>query len=119
MIIFNDFEGSDKEIPLATLLGLFDPFEAQIPVKGGFVPNSAKYLIFTSNKHPRNWYEHERYNENQLCRRFKHVEGIEAPTGVRHMETRPEFKEKAGKDAEWDDIGIDGLFKLDISDESN
>lgn len=72
------------------LLGLFDPFKSRVPIKGGFAKMTPKFLIFTSNKHPQDWYEKSHYNKGQLARRFGN--GVEKYTGVQYMETRPEMR---------------------------
>lgn len=53
ILIFNDYTGKEDEIPFATLITLFDPFPSSVQVKGGFTQNSSKFLIFTSNVHPK------------------------------------------------------------------
>lgn len=104
ILILNDFAGDSKMgIPFPTLLGMFDPYSMDIPVKGGFVKLRAKFLIFTSNKHPRDWYNDEGYNMNQLARRFG--DGKEKYTGIKFMDTREdqaEFVSWDACDAKWD-----------------
>lgn len=88
ILIFNDFSGDSKELPFNQLLGLFDPFKQLVPVKGGFAKMTAKYLIFTSNKHPQDWYKDDPYNKGQLARRFGVGSQGDQPTGVAYMPTR-------------------------------
>lgn len=88
ILIFNDFSGDKSEIPFNQLLGLFDPFKQLVPVKGGFAKMTARYLIFTSNKHPREWYKDDPYNQGQLARRFGVGQQGSIPTGVAYMAPR-------------------------------
>lgn len=95
ILIFNDFSGDKNEIPFNTLLGLFDPFKSLVPVKGGFTKMTPKYLIFTSNKHPREWYQDDPYNKGQLARRFGVGSNASSslPTGIAWMPTRDDQKD--------------------------
>lgn len=90
ILIFNDFAGDETEMTFNALLGLFDPFSARVPIKGGFTKMTPKMLIFTSNKHPQEWYEKSPYNKGQLCRRFG--DGEEKYTGILYMETREDMR---------------------------
>jgi len=90
ILIFNDFAGDETEMGFNSLLGLFDPFSAQVPIKGGFAKMTPKMLIFTSNKHPREWYEKSSYNKGQLARRFG--DGEERYTGIEYMEVRQDMR---------------------------
>lgn len=94
ILIFNDFSGDKNEIPFNTLLGLFDPFKCLVPIKGGFTKMTPKYLIFTSNKHPREWYQDDPYNKGQLARRFGVGSSLnaEVPVGIAWMPTRDDMK---------------------------
>lgn len=89
ILIFNDFAGDESEMGFTTLLGLFDPFASRVPIKGGFTNMTAKFLIFTSNKHPQDWYEKCTYNKGQLARRFG--DGVDRYTGVEFMDTRQDM----------------------------
>lgn len=90
ILIFNDFAGDEDEIKFNALLGLFDPFSAMVPIKGGFTKMTPKFLIFTSNKHPQDWFQKSPYNKGQLARRFG--DGQEKYTGISFMDTRDELK---------------------------
>lgn len=55
------------------LLRLCDRYPLQLECKGGSVPCAATTIVFTSNKHPRDWYPNSRYQWdalNPLKRRF-------------------------------------------------
>lgn len=90
ILIFNDFAGDETEMAFNVLLGLFDPFASKVPIKGGFANMTPKFLIFTSNKHPREWYEKSPYNKGQLARRFG--DGEERYTGIEWMDVRPDMR---------------------------
>lgn len=55
-IIFDDFYGWIK---WTFLLRICDRNPLMLPIKGGMSPNLAKYIIFTSNSHPENWYKYD------------------------------------------------------------
>jgi len=38
------------------LLKFIDRYPQDLPVKGGFTPNLARFIYFTSNTSPENWY---------------------------------------------------------------
>lgn len=52
-VIINDFYGW---IQHCELLRLCDRYPHQVKIHGGFVNFSAKKIVFTSNKHPKDWY---------------------------------------------------------------
>lgn len=114
-IIFNDWPGDETGMPFATFNGLFDPFTFNVKVcclqppqcdldsvnplqiKGGFAKLGAKYLIFTSNKHPRDWYQEAKYNLNgeTIAARFTVLDKDKkpgVPTGIIEMQQRQEFQ---------------------------
>jgi len=53
VVIINDFYGW---IPYCELLRLLDTYPHRVKIHGGFVNFSAKKIVFTSNKHPKDWY---------------------------------------------------------------
>lgn len=73
--LFDDFNGS--EFKLSYLLKVLDRYEMQVPVKGGYVNWTPKYIYLTSNKDPLNWYpncwpEHK----NALLRRITEIKEL-------------------------------------------
>lgn len=71
-VIFDDFKG---HVALDKLLEMLDPWSVRMEVKGGFVWLSGKNLIFTSNFHPRDWYDYTTREEHRraLFRRIHAV----------------------------------------------
>lgn len=70
VIVIDEFYGW---FPWDFLLRLTDRYPLQLEVKGGTVPCVAKKIVFTSNKHPREWYPNSRYawdDSNPLKRRI-------------------------------------------------
>lgn len=73
--LFDDFDGKRSHFTLNTLLRITDRYELQAPVKGNHVWFNPKYIYFTTNYHPRDWYD---WNEREqqypgLVRRFTKV----------------------------------------------
>jgi len=69
-IIIDEFYGW---FPWDFLLRLTDRYPLNLAVKGSTVPSLASKIVFTSNKHPRDWYPNSRYqwdDTNPLRRRF-------------------------------------------------
>jgi len=62
-IVIDEFYGW---FPWDFLLRLTDRYPLKLAVKGGTVPCSATTIVFTSNKHPREWYPNSRYEWNAL-----------------------------------------------------
>ncbi len=52
--IFDDFYPED--MPLHQFLKLFDRYQMQVPVKGGFVSWAPRRCFITTNSHPGSWY---------------------------------------------------------------
>lgn len=68
-VIFEEYRG---QLPLGMLLMLTDRYDCKVQYKGGMIEFAATNIIFTSPKHPRNWY-HQLDDEDtwkQLCRRL-------------------------------------------------
>lgn len=61
VLLIDDFYGW---IPCHLLLKLMDRYPLQVPVKGGMVPFSCKYLYITSNKHYDEWYDWSKLGHN-------------------------------------------------------
>lgn len=55
VILVDDFYGWLK---WSFLLKFIDRYPQDLPVKGGFTPNIAKYIYFTSNADPASWYNY-------------------------------------------------------------
>lgn len=59
-VIFEEYGG--HWMPYGTLLSISDRYPCTVPVKGGHVEFSAKRLIFTTNRHPKQWYKGDYYD---------------------------------------------------------
>lgn len=70
--LFEEFRG---QLPLGTVLSFTDRYECRAPCKGSFVEFNATKIIFTSPKHPKNWYENmdDDKGRDQLLRRITHI----------------------------------------------
>ncbi len=67
IVIIEDFDGS---MNYRILLRVLDQYPMQMEVKGAFVQWCPKMIYFTSNKHPREWYPAEGYEDGPLERRL-------------------------------------------------
>ncbi len=56
VILFDDFYGWLK---WTEILRMTDRYSVWLRVKGGYVPSTAKKVIFTSNTHPDEWYHYD------------------------------------------------------------
>jgi hypothetical protein len=65
VIVIDEFYGWLKR---DFMYRLIDRYPMMLEVKGGAVPMQAKHVIFTSNKHPKEWYP--RVGLGALVRRF-------------------------------------------------
>lgn len=70
IVVFDDFNGSEDDIPFRFLLNVLDRTPIQVPTKGGSARFKANCFIFTSNRHPSEWYVGVSYNTGQLKRRI-------------------------------------------------
>ncbi|BBI18985.1 replication-associated protein [Circovirus ialtag] len=61
VVIFDDFYGW---VAFDELLRVCDRYPLKVPVKGAFVEFVAKYVYFTSNKPPEEWYDKENIRGN-------------------------------------------------------
>ncbi|QIK03939.1 replication-associated protein [Northern red-backed vole stool-associated circular virus 116] len=68
-VIFDDFKGSSMR--LHDFQRVIDRYPHDVEVKGGFVPLSAKRYVFTSNRHPSEWYSREADPHGSVMRRIK------------------------------------------------
>lgn len=67
-VIFDDFKGSS--MCLHDFQRVVDRYPMDIEVKGGTVPLSAVRYVFTSNKHPADWYSAEADPDGTVMRRI-------------------------------------------------
>ncbi|QIK03928.1 replication-associated protein [Northern red-backed vole stool-associated circular virus 11] len=67
-VIFDDFKGSSMRLHDFQLV--IDRYPHDVEVKGGFVPLSAKRYVFTSNKHPSEWYSETADPHGSVMRRI-------------------------------------------------
>ncbi len=67
-IVVEDYDG---EWPMRTLLRVLDRYPMRVEIKGGHCQFVAKMVIFTSNKHPRDWYPDVEYDGGPLQRRLR------------------------------------------------
>jgi len=65
VILVDDFYGWFR---WSFLLKFIDRYPQDLPVKGGFTPNLATFIYFTSNTSPENWYN---YNEKMVYGAFE------------------------------------------------
>lgn len=68
-VIFDDFKGSSMK--LHDFQTIIDRYPVQVEVKGAVVDLSATRYVFTSNKHPSEWYSQEADPEGTVMRRIK------------------------------------------------
>ena len=74
-IVMDEFCGAAQQMSLAQLLNYTDNYRTLLPVKGSMIWHCGKEMIFTTNLHPRLWYDY-RNRESQyqaLCARFVEV----------------------------------------------
>lgn len=69
-VIFDDFKGSSMKLHEFQMV--IDRYPMQVEVKGAFVDLSATRYVFTSNKHPSEWYSDGTVMRriNEFCDRF-------------------------------------------------
>lgn len=59
-----------SKVPLDLLLQVTDKYDrVRVPVKGGFIPMNARFIVFTSSQDPSTWYK----DKGQLARRVSVV----------------------------------------------
>lgn len=76
-LIMEEFRG---QLPFGFILALTDRYDMKVQYKGGMIEMVATKIIFTSPKHPREWYNHETDSTDkidQLLRRFTKIEQLE------------------------------------------
>lgn len=73
--LLDDFRGSHMKFTY--LLSLLDRYPHRVEIKGGFRQFDSKIIIITSNKHPKDVYNKEDEEINQLLRRIDEI--IEMP----------------------------------------
>ncbi|AXH76632.1 MAG: helicase [Circoviridae sp.] len=75
VILVDDFYGW---LRWSFLLKFIDRYPQDLPVKGGFTPNLARKIYFTSNQDPMQWYSYsERMQWDALARRVDDIQFIE------------------------------------------
>ncbi|QIK03941.1 replication-associated protein [Northern red-backed vole stool-associated circular virus 117] len=67
-VIFDDFKGSSMKLHDFQLV--IDKYPLDVEVKGGVIPLSATRYVFTSNKHPREWYSENADPDGSVMRRI-------------------------------------------------
>lgn len=68
-VIFDDFKGSSMR--LHDFQTIIDRYPVQVEVKGAYTDLSATRYVFTSNKHPKDWYSKEADPEGTVMRRIR------------------------------------------------
>ncbi|CAG8783282.1 1397_t:CDS:2, partial [Racocetra fulgida] len=63
ILIFDEFNGS--QVALDVFLKITSGQQRQLNVKGKKVANKVRHVIVTSNKHHKEWYKQDKYNEGQ------------------------------------------------------
>lgn len=67
-VIFDDFKGSSMKLHDFQIV--IDRYPMKVEVKGAYVELSATRYVFTSNKHPREWYSSEADPDGTVMRRI-------------------------------------------------
>ena len=72
VILVDDFYGWLK---WSFILKFLDRYPQKLPIKGGFTENLAKFVYFTSNQSPDDWYSYGDHKvESALFRRIDHIQ---------------------------------------------
>lgn len=95
-VIFDDFKGSSMS--LHDFQRVVDRYPMDVEIKGGTIPLSAGRYVFTSNKHPADWYSTEADPEGTVMRRINEfcadrgrlVHFVGAPEAAAHGEEAAE-----------------------------
>ncbi|UPW41515.1 replication associated protein [Myodefec virus RodL3_773] len=98
-VIFDDFKGSS--LTLHDFQRIIDRYPIDVEVKGGTTPLSATRYVFTSNKHPADWYSAEADPEGTVMRRVNEfcadrgrlIHFVGAPGTATQREATPEATE--------------------------
>lgn len=69
-VIIDDYYGWLK---YDELLKIMDRYPYQVPVKGGYVGFTSKYIFITSNAAIENWYKFPNYTVDAIMRRIEHL----------------------------------------------
>lgn len=80
-VIMEEFSG---QLQFKALLCLLENGDLEVPIKGGFSEMVATKFVFTSSKHPRDWYPNLATAEgdiDQLVRRFTRIVHFSLPFG--------------------------------------
>lgn len=93
-VIMDDFAGARSELKLSYLLRLMDRYPMKVETKGGHREIAFTTMVFTTNIHPRDWYDYENREEHYaaLCRRFSEVWYLPS-MGVSHYLDKKAFFE--------------------------
>lgn len=100
-VIFDDFKGSSMK--LHDFQRVIDRYPLDVEVKGGTVCMSASRYVFTSNKHPSEWYSAEADPEGTVMRRINEfcadrgrlIHFVGAPGAATQSEAAPEAADLA------------------------
>lgn len=100
-VLFDDFDGKRSHFALSTLLRITDRYELQAPVKGNHIWFNPKYIYFTSNYHPRDWYDWSEREQQYpaLVRRFCSVVWFKQVGAEPVIIHRPDL---GGEAADWE-----------------
>ncbi len=74
-VLMDDFAGRMSKMPLQLLLWVLDVYPRYLPIKYGYTWWLPRYIVLTSNYHPRLWYDWKDREEgyNALARRITQV----------------------------------------------
>ena len=61
------------------LLDMLDHYEYAVEIKGGWRQLTSKYIVITSNKHPKDIYNKPDEDTQQLIRRIDHIIDFDDP----------------------------------------
>lgn len=91
-VVIDDYKGG---IPLHVLLRLLDQYKMSVSVRGALVNFAPPRIVITSSKHPRDWYDWQKLDEdpNQLLRRIDLLENITTDGAIRDQRLKDLKKE--------------------------
>lgn len=76
-VVFDEFRSN--QVSMSRLLRILDKGPMRVEYKGGYRQLLADKFIFTTNKHPRDWYRIEGEMQDQLMRRMTDVIPLTVP----------------------------------------
>lgn len=103
--LIDDFDGRCSKTSLRVVLQMLDRYPIDVPIKGGFVPWTPKFIYITTNLHPRDWYDWSNREAQYpaLIRRFTYVHWFRLNLPTRVL-SRPdaELSDDVDLDTTWE-----------------